>query len=77
MSTENPMKSYQRYKGGRNRPVRRLLFALLALIVAGALLFAGLLAGVLVGSRDDLNGEPEIIMILGCQVMPNGTHQPC
>lgn len=72
MSMENPMKSYRRYKGGRNRTGRRLLFALLALIVAGALLFGGLLAGVLLGSRDDLNGEPGIIMILGCQVMPNG-----
>lgn len=72
MSMENPMKSYRRYKGGRNRLGRRLLSALLALILVAVLLFAGLLAGVLIGSRDDLNGEPEIMVILGCQVMPSG-----
>lgn len=70
---ENPMKSYRRYKGGRNRLGRRLLSALLALILAAVLLFAGLLCAVLVGDRDRMTGgEAETVVILGCQVMPSG-----
>lgn len=46
--------------------------ALLALILAGVLVFGALLGAVLHGSYDHVEGEPEIMVILGCQVKPWG-----
>lgn len=57
------------YKGGR-RP--RWQKALLALILAGALTFSALLGAVLYGSYDHIEGEPEIMVVLGCMVYPWG-----
>ena len=45
---------------------------LLALALAGALSFGALLGAVLYGSYDHIQGEPEIMLILGCQVHPWG-----
>ncbi len=48
------------------------LKALLALILTGGLCFGALLGAVLYGSYDHISGEPEIMIILGCQVKPWG-----
>ena len=45
---------------------------LLTLVLAGALCFGALLGGVLYGSYDHIQGEPETMLILGCQVHPWG-----
>lgn len=73
MSRENPMKSYRRYKGRNSATAgKKLLRVLLALFLIGVLVFCSLLGIVLAGSRDRLAGEPEILVVLGCQVMPSG-----
>lgn len=67
------MKSYRRYKGGRPRsPGRRVLTALLALILIGVVAFCALFGIVLEGSHDEVSGDPQVMIILGCQVMPSG-----
>ena len=43
--------------------------ALLALILVGVLSFCGLFACVMYGAYDHIQGEPEVMVILGCQVM--------
>lgn len=45
---------------------------LLALALAGVLCFGALLGTVLYGSYDHIQGEPETMLILGCQVHPWG-----
>ena len=73
MSRENPMKSYRRYKGRSSVTAgKKLLRVLLALILVGVLVFCSLLGVVLAGSRDRLISEPEVLIVLGCQVMPSG-----
>ena len=67
------MKSYRRYQG--NRPgsgLKKLLIAVLAVILAGVVCFGVSFGVVLGGSRDDIRGDPDIMIILGCQVMPWG-----
>lgn len=63
---ESEMSSYK----GRRWPV--WLKTLLALILAGCLCFGGLLAAVLTGARDEVKGDPQLMVILGCQVKPWG-----
>lgn len=46
----------------------KVLKALFVLVLAGALIFGA----VLNGSHDHIQGEPEIMVILGCQVKPWG-----
>ena len=58
------------YTGKRRLPV--WVKALLALILAGAIAFSTLLGAVLWGSHDRIQGEPQIMVILGCQVKPWG-----
>ena len=73
MSKANPMQSYKRYKGGRgSNPGRKLLSVVLALVLVCVLAFCALLGVVVAGSRDDVKGEPAVMVILGCQVMPSG-----
>lgn len=73
MATANPMKSYRRYKGGRARgSARKVLTVLMVLILIGVVAFGALFGVVLAGSRDDVNGEPQVMIVLGCQVMPSG-----
>lgn len=59
------------YKG-RKRIKSKWVRALLALILAGVLVFAALLGAVLHGSYDHVVGQPKIMVILGCQVKPWG-----
>ena len=53
------------YKGKR---LHTWVKALIALIVAGVLAFSALLGAVLYGSYDHIQGEPQVMVILGCQV---------
>ena len=62
------MKSYK----GRNRLESKWVKVLVALILVGVLVFGALLGAVLYGNRDRVEGEPEIMVILGCQVKPWG-----
>lgn len=53
------------YKGKR---LNRWIKALITLICVGALAFSSLLGAVLYGSYDHVRGEPQVMVILGCQV---------
>lgn len=57
------------YKGDR-RPL--WLKVLLALVAAGVLTFGILFGLVMHGAYDHVDGEPEVMIILGCQVKPWG-----
>ena len=48
------------------------LKVLLGLILAGVLAFGALFGAVLYGSYDHIQGDPQIMVILGCQVKPWG-----
>jgi len=63
------MREYRPYRGeSPQRKKRRWLTALLALVLAGVLAFAAILGQVLIGARGDLNGDPKVMIILGCQL---------
>ncbi len=62
------MKSYK----GRNWLKSKWVKALIALILVGVLVFGALLGAVLHGSYNHVEGEPKIMVILGCQVKPWG-----
>ena len=67
------MKNYHNYQGKRSkRWGKKLLTILLTLVLIGILVFGVLLGMVLAGSHDDVTGEPECMIILGCQVKPWG-----
>lgn len=51
---------------------RRWLSVLLALVLVGALCFSILFGLVLVGAHDVIRGDPQVMIILGCRVMPGG-----
>ena len=57
------------YKGKRRHG---WLKAFLALCLVGVLCFGALLGAVLYGSHDQIKGDPQIMIILGCQVKPWG-----
>lgn len=59
-----------RRKSGR--PAGRWLKPALALVLAGGLVFAVLLGQVLSGAHDDIHGDPQVMVVLGCQVQPPG-----
>ena len=56
------------YKGRRPR----WLNALLTLILAGAMVFAVLLGVVLSRAHSSVSGDPQVMIVLGCQVKPWG-----
>lgn len=58
-----------KYKGKR---LPRWGKAVLALILAGAITFSALLGMVLSGSYDKIVGDPQIMIVLGCQIKPWG-----
>lgn len=45
---------------------------LLALALAGALSFTALFGAVMSGAYDHVGGDPQIMVVLGCQVRPDG-----
>lgn len=53
------------YKGRKLHPVLKVF---LVLVLAGAAVFALLLGQVLWGARDDVEGDPQVMIILGCQL---------
>ncbi len=53
------------YKGRRLHPVLKVF---LALVLLGALVFGTLFGLVLSGAHDDVNGNPQIMIVLGCQL---------
>lgn len=60
---------YKPYSGKRRK---RLLIALCAVLLAGVLAFGGLEALILSGGRTEINGDPQVMVIFGCQVKPWG-----
>lgn len=62
-------KPYRPYGGRKRRPWLRVLVALL---LVGALAFAALEAAVIFHARDDIQGEPGAMVILGAQLQPQG-----
>ena len=67
------MKNDQSYRGNRPKsPGRKLAAAVLTLFLVGVLIFGVLLGVVVSGERDQLQGDPHIMIILGCQVKPWG-----
>lgn len=48
------------------------LKAFFALILVGVLSFGGLFAAVMYGSYNHITGDPQVMVILGCRVMPGG-----
>ena len=46
--------------------------AVLALVLIGVLTFGALLGAVLAGSYDHISGQPQVMVILGCQVKDTG-----
>lgn len=59
----------KRYKG---KKLNRWIKVLIALVCVGVLAFSALLSAVLYGSYDHVRGEPQAMVILGCQVKPWG-----
>ena len=57
------------YKGKRFGLAFKVI---LALMLAGALTFATLLGAVLSGAYDHISGEPQVMIVLGCQVRQDG-----
>ena len=55
---------------GRRTP--RWLKLVLALVLVGVLGFSALFGAVLSGMYDQIDGEPQVMVILGCQVKPWG-----
>ena len=62
---------YTSYRG-RKRGVRGLLTVLLALILAGAICFLIPFIAMLAGGHDDVRGDPQIMVIFGCQLRSDG-----
>ena len=63
-------KSYYRPYEGKRRPLGQK--AVLALLLAGVLAFGALFGAVMYGAYDHIQGEPQLMVILGCQVKPWG-----
>ena len=57
------------YKGRKLCLWQKLL---LSAVLAGAVTFAGLFGAVLYGSYDHIQGDPRAMVVLGCQVFPDG-----
>ena len=54
----------------QKKPWSPWLKAFFALILVGVLSFGGLFAAVMYGSYNHITGDPQVMVILGCRVMP-------
>lgn len=57
------------------KPMKKMLKLLSSLVLVSVISFLVLLGMVVQGSHDNLSGEPETMIILGCQVMTTGPSQ--
>lgn len=62
-------RAYRPYAGRRGKGWLRIL---VCLALVGAAVFAALLGQIHSGARDEIHGEPKLMIILGCQVKPWG-----
>ena len=62
---KRPKVEVNSYKGKRFTGLMKAVFVL---VLTGAAVFALLLGQVLGGARDDINGDPKVMVILGCQL---------
>ncbi len=67
----NETMSYHRYHGSRRRGVNWLI-VLLAAAVLAAVCFAIPFGAVIAGARTDIRGDPQVMVIFGCQVRKDG-----
>ncbi len=58
--------------GYRGKQPRRWLSVLLTLVLIGTFFFAIMFGLVMVGAHDVIRGNPQVMIILGCRVMPGG-----
>lgn len=58
--------------GYRGKQPRRWLSVLLTLVLIGAFFFAIMFGLVIVGAHDVIRGDLQVMIILGCRVMPGG-----
>ncbi len=58
--------------GYRGKQPRRWLSVLLTLVLIGAFFFAIMFGLVIVGAHDVIRGDPQVMIVLGCRVMPGG-----
>lgn len=65
------MMEYSSYRG-RSGGARKWLIALLALLIAGILGFTALELYITLNGRDKTVGDPQVMVIFGCQVKPDG-----
>ena len=65
MSDQKSKIEVSSYKGRRIPPVLKLF---LTLVLLGLLVFGALLGQVLGGAHDDISGDPQVMVILGCQL---------
>lgn len=56
----------------QKKPWSPWLKAFFALFLVGVLSFGGLFAAVMYGSYNHITGDPQVMVILGCRVMPGG-----
>lgn len=63
-------KGYRAYTGRRQKHTLRNV--IITLLLIAILCFSALFGLVLYGNRDQISGEPQVMIVLGCQVKPWG-----
>lgn len=72
-NTKHYIRERHPYRGkDQHQGLKWFLTALLTLILIGMITFTALLGAVIAGDHDEINGQPEAMIILGCQVKPWG-----